>query len=64
CSGLLVFGQGFDSPRLHHQTTLILIRNQRCYFLPESPHCSGLFAFVPFGYQASSHSFFGLGNVF
>ena len=33
-----------------HPTTLILIRNQRCYFLAESPHCSGLFAFVPFGY--------------
>ena len=37
-----------------HPTTLILIRNQRCYFLPIKPCVHGVFRFMPFIYQPSN----------
>ena len=39
----------FDTSYVYHPTTLILIRNQRCYFLAESAQPMGVLRFVPFG---------------
>ena len=51
CSGLLVFGQGFDPPRLHHNCTAILIQcvsGLRCSSFLSKPLCHR-------GFQALLH---------